>query len=155
MKNENHYIKISQRKVDSYPTFINKRNWWKAILILATFIFAGLFLPSRFTKIDYLPKTGEEYWQDVTYLSLLVALMIPFYIWPLLIKPYLNSRKGYNLMGQFVVKEKFPGKQKLLLTPGTKHMIKVDKQFFKFIKVGDRILVERRPLGEVIKVKKI
>jgi len=157
MRNETHYARIKPRDEDKFTSFINKSNWWKFILIIGLLILVGPFFPSRYVNSNNYPKTEEQYWQKVVLLSFVMVTVVLILTWTLLIKPYLNSKKGYNLRGQFEVTGKinFLGQRKLRLTPGTHHSIKVDAQSFKFIKTGDRILVERRPLGNIIKVKKV
>lgn len=156
MRNEKHYTRIKPRDEDTFTSFINKRNWWKFILIIGLLILIGPFFPTRYAIHNNYPKTEEQYWQKVIQLSFLTLIIVLILTWILLIKSYLNSKKGYNLRGQFEVNKKisFLGQKKLRLTPGTNHFIKVDAQFFRFINVGNKILVERRPLGDVIKVKK-
>ena len=156
MKNEIHYTRIKLREEDKFTSVINKNNWWKFFLVFGLLILIGPFFTSRYVSSDNYPKTKEQYWQKVILLSFILTITVLILIWILLIKPYMNSKKGYNLMGQFEVSKKTSllGLKRLILTPGTNHSINVDGQFFKFISVGDKILVERRPLGDVIKVKR-
>lgn len=157
MRNEAHYTRIKPRNEDKFTSFINKKNWWKFILLIGLSVLIGPFFPSRHVRNNYYPKTEEQYWQKLLLLSVVTVTVVVILAWALLIKPFLNSKKGYNLKGQFEVTGKinFFGQKKLKLTPGTSHSIRVDPQSFKFINVGDKVLVERRPLGDVIKVKKI
>lgn len=157
MRNEIHYTRIKLRDEDKFTSFINKSNWWKFILVIGLLIIMGPFFPGRYVSSNNYPKTEEEYWQKVVPLSFVMAVVVLILTWTLLIKPYLNSKRGYNLRGQFDVTKKIDlfGQKRVRLTPGTNHYIKLDAQSFKFINVGDRVLVERRPLGDIIKVKKV
>lgn len=157
MRNEGHYIRTKPRDEDifMFTSFTNKTNWWKFILILGLLVLAGPFFPRY--GIRSLPKTEADYWQKLIVLASIVTTVAVILVWTLFLKPYLNIRRGYNLRGQFEVIKKinFLGRKKLRLSPGTNHFIKVDRQFFKFINVGDKVHVERRPLGDVIKIKKV
>jgi hypothetical protein len=155
MKNESFYNKTKLRDEDKFDSFINKSSGWKFILIPGLFAVFAPFLPRRHSR-NY-PTNGDEYIQQVIITGTIIAIIILIAIWTLIIKPYLNFKKGYNLRGQFEVTKKsnFLGRRILELQPGRNHFIKVDRQSYTFISVGDKVFVERKALGELIKIKRV
>jgi hypothetical protein len=155
MRNDTFYKRIQLRDQDRFTSFVNKSNWWKFILIIGLFVFLAPFFPRRRGR-NY-PTTEEEYIQQVIIATVVVAFISIILIWTLIAKPYLNSKRGYNLRGQFEItkKTKILGRGKLKLHPGTNHKVTVDKQTFNYLNVGDNVLIERRAFGDIIKVKRI
>jgi hypothetical protein len=161
MKNEEHYTRVEIEEVDKTSPDLKKIDWWRTLWITLTLIFFFPFLPTRhkhrYRGEDNFPKTATEYFHQLEPVLIIATVIGLYFIWQLVIKPSLNRRKGYRLRGQFEVigKNNHFGQTKLKLQPGTNHSIQVDRQFYKFINIGDKILVERSVLGDIVRVRKV
>ncbi len=157
MKNEEHYTRVRIEEIDKGGAELKKFNWWRVTWITVMLILFYPILPTRHSYKEFYPKNATEYFEQL-WVPILVAAAFGLYFWKE-VKPSLHKQKyvGYILRGQFVVigKNNQFGQTKLKLQPGTSHSIPVDKNFYKFINVGDQVLVERNLLGDMINVSKI
>ena len=156
MKNEEFYKKIKIPKKDQYTTVIFSSSYWlfyipANVLII---LFAPLLLQR---KNNWSIPSFHEYMRICGVSAAIVVVLNIIFAWFMGIRPYLDARKGYFWRGNFKVVEKKSslGSKYIMLKPGNNHRIKVRSEFFKSVRVNDRIFLERTYLGDIMKINKV
>ena len=155
MRNERFYVRVEMGSEDKVSFLVSRTYWWMYVLIVTPLIFIVSFFSGRFT-ITCSATSKTHFYEVIDAIIVVIMVSMPL-AWVLVLKPLLNKKKGYNLKGQFVVEGKYTrlGLRTILLHPGTNHKVVVDRLTFARLKRGDKVSVERRALGDLVKIKKI
>ena len=139
-----------------YPTTVNpifsKKNWWRIVLItVAVALIEPLILYRHQRSI---PFSVDYYLQVIPYILYIVVPLVVFLFWANG-RESLKRSRGYRWEGKFEVLYKHSSFLFcfLVIAPGCKNKIQVDRKLFEKVRVGDFVLITRNSLGNIEAVR--
>jgi len=147
MKHQKFYRKFKTH----YPPMMSPWNF-----VIITFIAALLEPFLIYKSFKHVPFSLNYYLNQIEYFSFIGVPLVVFLFWA----NWREAKKrslGYCWVGKFEVIDKRAtvGFYYLSLTPGVSNMLRVSRNLFKNIRVGDYVIVRRDSLGDVDEVRRI
>ncbi len=142
----------------SYPPLANplfsKKNWWWIVLITALAALMGPLL--MFKRSKAIPFSISFYIQLSEYFLILFTPFVGFLLW-VNWRELKKRKRGYGWVGKFEVigKESLLSFNYLKLAPGINNKLKVDRDLFDKVRIGDSVLIRRDSLGNIEGLSKV
>ncbi len=152
MKHQEFYNKYKTKYLPLVNPIFSKRNWWRIILITLSVVLIEPLILYRHQKSN--PFSLEYYLQVIPYIVYIVVPLVAFLFWANG-RESLKRNRGYRWEGKFEVLNKQSSFLFcfLLLAPGSRNKIKVDRKLFEKVRVGDFVLISRDSLGNIEEVR--
>ncbi len=154
MKNLEFYSKYKTSYPPLVSPFFSKENWWRIGLItLVAVLIEPLIMYKHQRSV---PLSFDYYLRLVGYF---VAIVVPFVLFLLWInwRESLKRSRGYGWVGKFEVIDKQSSFVfcYLLLSPGIKNTLKVNRAVFHKIRIGDVVQIRRDALGSLEEISRV
>ena len=154
MKNEEFYKPVQVPKRDRHIPVIFSSYWPIFIIGNLLAISMGSVVAGRYNGAILSDQDYYRVWRASALIVLVLNIILS---WFMDIRPYLDKRKGIFWRGSFTIakKELKFGRKYLIIKPGIGHIIRVRSELYYSVQIGDRILLERSYLGDIIKIERI
>jgi hypothetical protein len=153
MRNTEFYIKykVSYRPQVS-PMFSRKNLWLTVLLTLVAALIEPFIVYHRLKT----PSFSISHYVQITEFCLAVAVPFVLFLFWLNWREVIKGKRGYNWVGKFKVIKKSASLIfcYLRLAPGNSNL-RVERNLFDNVRVGDVIVIRRDALGAVQEVKKV
>lgn len=143
----------------SYPPVENplfsRKNWWRIVLIpLAAVLIEPLIIMYKHQRL--VQFSFHYYLQIIEYLLFIVVPFLAYLLWVNL-RDWIKQSRGYSWLGKFEVIDKQLSFAfcYLLLAPGDDNKLRVNRDMFEKIRVGDFVQIRRDALGDIEEITKV
>ncbi|MEJ1240978.1 hypothetical protein WBG78_22720 [Chryseolinea sp. T2] len=137
-----------------YPSKLTGIEWWQVILVIVAAVLIEPIVV--YNKLRHTPFTQGYYIGQAKYFLLLSLPVLGFFVW-IRWRESLKRSRGYCWVGRFEVQKKHASflSCHLMLSPGRRNRVKVNRTFFNKVNEGDTVIVRRNSLGEIERMIRI